>query len=160
MEINWNEIKGDLLKENTGIIVHGCNAQGVMGAGLALKIKTKYPEAYDAYINAYKENNRLDLGSFTYAKINKDLYIVNAITQEFYGSDKDRTYVNYDAIQKVFESVFVMSTKKHLPIKMPRIGCGLGNGQWWKVQRYISKIRMKGIGASMTINVFRNEWWL
>ena len=31
--------KGDLLSVTKGIIAHGCNAQGVMGSGVALQIK-------------------------------------------------------------------------------------------------------------------------
>ena len=40
---------GDLLNVTEGIILHGCNGQGVMGAGVAKAIKMKYPEAFTAY---------------------------------------------------------------------------------------------------------------
>lgn len=45
-----NVKQGDLLAVNTGCIIHGCNAQGVMGAGVALAFKNKYPAAYTRYV--------------------------------------------------------------------------------------------------------------
>jgi len=48
-------IKGDVFAnldpERDTVIAHGCNTEGVMGAGIALYIyiKTKYPKAYEDY---------------------------------------------------------------------------------------------------------------
>ena len=42
-------IKGDLLNETTGLIAHGVNCQGVMGKGIALAIKKKYPQVFIDY---------------------------------------------------------------------------------------------------------------
>ena len=47
-------INGDLLKAKEKFIVHQCNAQGVMGSGVAKQIATLYPEAekqYKEFIN-------------------------------------------------------------------------------------------------------------
>lgn len=41
--------KGNLLDVTKGIIMHGCNCQGVMGSGVALAVKRKYPLAFDRY---------------------------------------------------------------------------------------------------------------
>jgi O-acetyl-ADP-ribose deacetylase (regulator of RNase III) len=41
-------VPGDLLNGET-MIVHGCNAQGVMGRGVAKEIKERMPWAYEAY---------------------------------------------------------------------------------------------------------------
>lgn len=35
--------KGNLLDITSGVIVHGCNMRGVMGSGVALAIRNKYP---------------------------------------------------------------------------------------------------------------------
>ena len=42
-------VKGNLFDEPQEIIVHGCNARGVMGAGFAKDLKEKYPENYKEY---------------------------------------------------------------------------------------------------------------
>jgi len=42
-------INRDLLTIESGIIAHQVNCQGKMGAGLALKIRKKYPQVYEYY---------------------------------------------------------------------------------------------------------------
>ena len=56
-------IKGDLLQWPSGInvIAQSCNAQGVMGSGLAKVIRDTYPQVYSDYRAAY-EANTLTLG--------------------------------------------------------------------------------------------------
>ena len=41
------EVKGDLLSSDVKIRCHQVNCRGVMGAGLALQVKQKYPEAFE-----------------------------------------------------------------------------------------------------------------
>ncbi len=36
-------VSGDIRCVSSGIIVHGCNAQGVMGSGVALALRTTWP---------------------------------------------------------------------------------------------------------------------
>jgi hypothetical protein len=57
--------QGDLLDCIEKVIVHGCNAQGVMGSGVALAIRKKYPDAARAYFDM-KDKGRMQLGCCTY----------------------------------------------------------------------------------------------
>lgn len=43
-------VQGNILDAPENIIVHQVNCKGVMGAGLALQIKSKYPKAFTEYI--------------------------------------------------------------------------------------------------------------
>ncbi len=45
MKINY--VNGDLFATDIKTIVHGCNAQGVMGSGVAKSIRENFPKAYD-----------------------------------------------------------------------------------------------------------------
>ena len=47
-------IKGDVLSIKEGIIVHGCNCQGVMGGGVALSIRNQFPTVYNLYRKQYE----------------------------------------------------------------------------------------------------------
>jgi len=94
-------VKGDITTAS-GIIVHGCNAQGVMGSGVALAIRRKYPGAYEVYRNAY-ETHGLRLGTYTFW-CDGDVTVINAVTQEFYGKD-GKQYVDYGAVEEAFKSV-------------------------------------------------------
>lgn len=127
--------KGDLLAVTEGVIIHGCNAQGVMGSGVALAVKNKYPKAYEAY-KSFEERRGLRTASISEWRVSKNLCIANMVTQEFYGRDPKVRYVSYGAIHLGFERLH----ESH-PITetfhFPRIGAGLGNGDWNKISELI-----------------------
>lgn len=135
--------EGDLLKEvHGGIIVHGCNAQGVMGGGFALQVKNLYPKAYDRYtkmLHRHKENGCTScLGSVSVVKVTPDLIIANAITQDFYGTD--RRHVDYEAIAHSFE--LIARAYPDTPIHYPMIGAGLAGGNWTIISTIINETLM------------------
>jgi O-acetyl-ADP-ribose deacetylase (regulator of RNase III) len=122
---------GNLLDIKAGNIVHGCNAQGVMGCGVALAIRNMYPECYEDYRAIY-EDEGLNLGwAYPYLP-STDLVIWNAITQEFCGHDQ--RYVSYDAIQTCFNEINCAILEADLDIvkeiHIPFIGAGLAKGRW------------------------------
>lgn len=126
---------GDLLDVTEGVIVHGCNAKGVMGSGVALAIKMKYPKAYQAY-KEFETKHVLRLSSLSIVKVSPKLYIANLISQETYGRDTNIKYVSYGAVHLGFENL-----QEHFPSNMPfhfpKIGAGLGNGDWTKISGLI-----------------------
>jgi O-acetyl-ADP-ribose deacetylase (regulator of RNase III) len=118
--------KGDILTTGITHIVHGCNAQNVMGSGVAAAIRSKYPQAYRDYNDVY--NNRgLDLGDVILSVQNDGKIIVNAITQKDFGRDSNKVYVSYWAIAEVFRKIESFSIEE---IALPMIGAGLANGDW------------------------------
>lgn len=132
------ESVGNLLAVKHGIIVHGCNAQGVMGSGVAAAVREAYPGAYEAYRNAFEKRKRetgktLELGRvvwFTVSKEEPKLAVANAITQEFYGRDPNVVYVSYDAVRTAFRRIGEIARQHQLPVHYPLIGAGLANGDW------------------------------
>jgi O-acetyl-ADP-ribose deacetylase (regulator of RNase III) len=128
---------GNILNVENGIIVHGCNNQGVWGAGLALSIKRKYPEAYKLYRDEWERRSGFNLGEVQFYFISYNKIICNAITQENYGRDK--RYVNYDAVRKAFEKIYPLAAIDNIPIHFPKIGCGLGGGDWNIVKNIIEE---------------------
>ena len=127
--------KGDLFSVTEGYIVHGCNAQGVMGSGVARIVKEKYPLAF----RAYKESGH-QLGSLSYF-VEGELCVVNAVTQEFYGRDGQQ-YTDYDAVRDCFRRLRMLSEQRvGVPkiVNFPLIGCGLGGGDWNVVEAIIEE---------------------
>lgn len=135
---------GDVLDVAEGIIVHGCNCQGVMGAGIALRVKELFPTAYKAYVNAYN-SGEMKPGDITLAEVAPNKIIVNAVTQNYYGRIAGVRYVSYDAIALCFEKVYALarsyedSRNKKLPILFPKIGAGLGGGDWRVIEAIIDQ---------------------
>ena len=112
--------KGDVfeqLKPNT-ILVHGCNARHVMGAGIALQVKRRFPEAYHDYM----ATPILKLGMVIFTQVAPNTYIANAITQEGVGTD--RAHATTSAIWSCLTKV--KEFNEFYKVIMPEIGCGLG----------------------------------
>lgn len=114
-------------KDEPVIFVHGCNAKGVMGSGVAALVKKLYPHAYNHYKREYDDFG-FDLGNVQFC-IHKDtsVVVVNAITQKNYGKD-GKLYVSYDAVIKALEDVAKYAKSHNLPVYLPMIGGGLGGG--------------------------------
>lgn len=133
--------RGNLLSVTKGIIVHGANAQGVMGSGVAKAIREKYPECYDAYYIQYISYG-LSLGDVVWWASNDSpvlsgtLFIANGITQNLYGTDK--RHVNYVAVALVFKEVIRQAKATNLEVHFPKIGAGLGGGRWDIIEEIIN----------------------
>lgn len=124
---------GNALDVEAGIIVHGCNCQGVMGGGIAREVRERFPSAYDVYYQKYKESG-LKLGEITFAEVAPNKFIVNANTQDNFGYGVRQ--VSYDAVVVCFEEVMKLARlietdrKIRLDVIFPMIGAGLGGGKW------------------------------
>ena len=97
-----NKVKGNLiklaLKGDFDVIVHGCNCFCTMGAGIAVAVKSTFPEAYKADLGTIK-GDRKKLGSYSSATVEKNghqITVVNAYTQYHYGGRGNKA--DYDAI--------------------------------------------------------------
>lgn len=130
-------IEGDIfdpkLDKVKRIIVHGCNAQGVMASGIAKIIREKYPEVFEDYID-HKEFKGLNLGDCIVTHISRDLEIISIISQEYYGRDKQRVYVSYQAVESALKRVvrrckaLQAIRNAEIEIHIPFIGGGRANG--------------------------------
>lgn len=122
---------GDLLAVEEGVIIHGCNCKRVMGSGVALQIKKKYPGAYGEYMSSLQALGDL----IPWRHPEKPLVIVNALTQNGFGSPITR-HVSYDAVDRCLDKFVSDLPAKPiykdapLSINFPRIGAGLGGGNW------------------------------
>jgi O-acetyl-ADP-ribose deacetylase (regulator of RNase III) len=132
LKIESGDVFNELLKRHEAgegvIFVHGCNAKGVMGSGVAALVKKLYPHAFEAYKQEYNDFG-FDLGSTQFVKKTNitSVIVCNAITQENYGRD-GRQYVSYVAVIKALESVRDVALADNLPVYLPMIGGGLGGG--------------------------------
>ena len=110
------------------VIVHGCNCQCTMGAGIARTIKQRFQEAYAAD-KATPKGLREKLGMISFARIQRpeaEFVIVNAYTQfHWQGSGLK---ADYDAIQRAMREV--KARFSGLRIGYPLIGAGLAGGDW------------------------------
>jgi O-acetyl-ADP-ribose deacetylase (regulator of RNase III) len=131
--------EGNLLKGPEPFACHGCNAQGVMGSGIAKEVRAVYPAAYIAYREQY-EAKGLQVGDVIWVEADAmmDGYprktIINAVTQEFYGREEGRVYVDYEGVRTAIRTINDQIRRARLPattqVGFPLIGAGLANGSW------------------------------
>lgn len=131
-------IEGDLLSVTQGVIIHGCNAQGVMGSGVALAIKNKYYGAFQLYNDHHRYvPGGLKLGDIVWAMPETGLWIANAVTQDNFGRTGQR-YVNYCAVAEVFKKAVDRCRELNCSLNFPAIGAGLGGGDWAIIEELIN----------------------
>lgn len=127
-------VKGNLLEAKEPFIAHGCNGQGVMGSGVAAAIRAKWPGAFEVYKQSQLQNGGLPLGSYSAFKTEDGRIVINLVTQEFYGTGKRQ--VNYASIIAGFDAIAqeliknLSKDEKVIRIALPKIGAGLGGGDW------------------------------
>lgn len=136
---------GDLFLSDADALAHGCNCQGVMGAGIAVQFKKRYPEMFKQYQEECR-TKRFVIGSVLPYFASDGRLIFNLGTQKYPGPNAD-----LKAIEHCLYVITSYPTRKNETLKsiaLPRIGCGLGGLSWKDVQEVI-----EGVGAFTKINL-------
>jgi O-acetyl-ADP-ribose deacetylase (regulator of RNase III) len=131
-------------------VVNPVNCVGIMGKGLALQFKKKYPLMFVAYKKMCNEN-KLDIGCLHIWKTNtayKPKYIINFPTKRHYKS-KSSLFI----IRKGLLSLVAYTTGVKLQsIALPAIGCGLGGLNWPEVKDMI--IQELSVVNDLSIHIY------
>ena len=128
---------GDILKADVDALVNPVNCEGETGRGLALQFKIRFPENFDAYYEACR-NQEVRLGEMLvhdYGSRHRPRYIINFPIKNHW---RDQTTIeSVEAgladLAKVVEDRSIMS------LAMPPIGCGPGGLDWKEVRPILEK---------------------
>lgn len=117
--------KGDIFTTNARAIGHGVNTHGVMGAGIALQFKNRFPKMYEAYREDCK-NGKLRGGEVMPWAIGtdwgSDLMVFNIASQESPGDN-----ATYDFLVSGVKTAIDICVLIGIPVlALPRIGSGIG----------------------------------
>jgi O-acetyl-ADP-ribose deacetylase (regulator of RNase III) len=132
------------------IVVHGCNAMGVMESGFAGELRDLIPAAYAAYKRVEMQRG-LTLGEISTVEFGDGLVVCNAITQERYGRNPDVVYVDYEAVEAALSAVAVLANERNIPVHLPFIGGGLANGDREKLLAIFQEV-FKNVDATLWLN--------
>ena len=136
------EIQTDIFNFKTDAICHSTNCMLKFGTGIALTIKEKYPEVYDAdYRTKHGDINKLGkILSITlnHGRIHKVCF--NCYTQYNYGREKRQ--VDYEAFYKCMEKVKFQCEKLGLKtLSIPwKISCQNAGGSWLVIKSMIDDV--------------------
>lgn len=127
--------QGDLLKADAQALVNTVNCVGVMGRGIALQFKKKFPKNFDAYERACRAGEMV-LGKvhvFDMGAMFNPRYIINFPTKNHW-----RAHSRIEDVVTGLESlVAVVRERKIKSIAIPPLGCGLGGLSWAEVRPVI-----------------------
>jgi len=137
-------VEKDILTVEEGIICHQVNAMGKMGAGLALKVRRKWPAIYTTY-KILCENGTVSLGKIlVLPAVQGRLWVANVCGQKYYGRDK--RYTDYDGVRKAFTELkewrdYLSGVAgKQIPIYFPyKMGCVNAGGDWMIYSKIIEE---------------------
>lgn len=129
------DVRGDLLSDAAEAIVNTVNTEGVMGKGIALQFKQRYPQNYEAYRAACKRR-QVHLGSMFVVPtgaLDGPRYIINFPTK---GHWREQSRIE-DIQAGLRDLVRVIVELGVHSIALPPLGCGNGGLEWTMVRPLI-----------------------
>lgn len=121
--------KSDITLVTDGVIAHGVNCKGVMGAGVALALRERWPAMYDAYQRNTRLGDQL-LGSCHIIRVDTAVWVANCYSQLNYGREPGVKYASLDALKQSLGFAFCHAAATNLTLHAPQIGAGLGGLDW------------------------------
>jgi len=128
---------GNILRSKAEYIFNAVNTVGVMGKGLALQIKQKYPACVEDYKKACS-SGRLKTGSVLVTYLTKEKINIVQFPTKAHWRDPSK----YEYIEEGLKS-FVLFLKNHniqnVTVAIPKLGCGNGKLEWKQVLTLIKQ---------------------
>jgi O-acetyl-ADP-ribose deacetylase (regulator of RNase III) len=150
------EIRQSVVAPKNGIVIHFCNCQGVMGAGLAKTIRNKWPVVdgdYKKYLEKFEKPKVFALGDIISTRVDDKLIVISCLTQ--YHRSTQTRQTDYAAVIKALNLCLSQCNALNIidtpargmlydfryDIYIPHnVGCGLGGGDWNIVRPIIDEI--------------------
>lgn len=127
------DARGDLLAANVDALVNAVNTVGVMGKGLALAFKKRFPANFAAYKRACDAGTVTVGKMFVFERVAAPRWIVNFPTKRHWRGASRLEDVR-DGLVDLVEQV---TQRKIASIALPALGCGLGGLAWDAVRPLI-----------------------
>ena len=126
-------VKGDIFNSQMETIVNPVNCVGVMGKGLALEYKRRYPALFLSYKSACAR--KLIIPGRVYVSRQQDKKVLLFSTKDHWKDPSKYEYIDsgLSYFAKNYKDLNIQSCA------FPRIGCGLGGLDWEKVKALLEK---------------------
>src|ERR1700752_3457798 len=132
---------GNLLEANTQALVNTVNTVGVMGKGIALQFKERFPLNYKVYATACK-NGEVEIGKMLVVKentMNGEKLIINFPTKTEWYKKSQYNYIE----EGLKDLVNVIEKYEIKSIAIPPLGSGNGGLKWDNVKALMNKYLMR-----------------
>ncbi|GHD38475.1 Appr-1-p processing protein [Streptomyces mirabilis] len=134
------------------LIAHVCNDIGGWGKGFVLALSRRWPEPEAAYRAWHRDraHNDFGLGATQFVQVEKYVWVANLIGQRGIRTGSKGVPVRYEAIDTGLAHVATQAAELDASVHMPRIGCGLAGGDWFRVEPLIMR-RLVERGVAVTV---------
>ena len=126
-------IEGDIFESPAQVIVNPTNTVGVMGKGLALSFKQRYPEMFKKY-KAVCKNHLFSVGKLMLF-YETDHWVLLFPTKEHWRGPSKLEYIE----KGLLKFVQTYESKNITSIAFPKLGCGNGELDWADVKPLMEK---------------------
>jgi O-acetyl-ADP-ribose deacetylase (regulator of RNase III) len=123
---------GDMFECDIKILVNPVNCVGVMGKGLALTFKSRYPTMFTQYKNTCLRKELIP-GKLHIWTDNSGIQIINFPTKIHWRDPSQYSYIESGLIALRNFLIQLEPTS----IAIPPLGCGLGGLKWDKVKQML-----------------------
>jgi O-acetyl-ADP-ribose deacetylase (regulator of RNase III) len=131
-------IIGNIFEAKTQAIVNPVNCKGVMGKGIAITIKIKYPDVFNAYEDDCDRGLYKPGGVRIYRQTSKDklpMYVVCFATKDHWNEPSNLDWIKV-GLSNLAEVIHFNGIKS---ISLPKLGCGNGKLEWKDVKSLIQE---------------------
>jgi O-acetyl-ADP-ribose deacetylase (regulator of RNase III) len=116
---------GDLFLSDAQTMVNAVNCAGIMGKGIALEFKRRFPEMFTQYV-ALCAQGEVHLGEPYLYRASLEPWVLNFPTKEHWrsGSRLSDIVAGLNYLEQNYEKWGITS------LAVPALGCGLGGLEW------------------------------
>lgn len=143
-------VTGSMFDIDADILINTVNCVGVMGCGVALAFKYRYPHVFAEYRNRCR-SNQIKPGILWNLQVNDGKTIVHFPTKQHWKNPSQYIYIE----NGLRELRTFLSNCKGSVVALPAIGCGHGGLDWDIVWEMIQETL--GDLEHITINVFQPQ---
>jgi len=146
---------GNIFEDNHNAIVCTTNCVGVMGKGIALEFKQRFPKFFNEYKEYCKECKPKggDCMIFHNQDYEKPSYLITVMTKEHWFNPSKLEWIHAgleDLVGRV-ETINEMKDRKRIEsLGLPALGCSNGGLQWDMVKPLIEK-HLSNVDINITV---------
>ena len=138
-------VNGNIFESKATALVNAVNTVGVMGKGIALEFKNRYPENCKIYKTTC-DNGELKTGTVLAVKESDGKMIINFPTKAHWKDASKYEYIK-DGLKAMKHKMEEQDLKS---IAMPALGCGLG-GLKWKIVKGLIENELSSTNADIYV---------
>lgn len=128
---------GSIFDTTAPAIGHGVNTSGVMGAGVAALVRSRWPELYPAYQAACRSGALIPGGVLPWRTGTPGIRMVFNLASQ----PRPGRYARLDLIERSAAATLALAADAGFDrVAIPRIGAGIGGLDWPNVQAVLKAV--------------------